>query len=102
MPGIAAATKVPAACTAQALNEALAQAGNQVTVAKTTVVGSQFACIRGYAKAIVYTQGWGRVWAFWHDESGDWTVLWVGQEDIPGSALGVPDDVLTQLKGQVQ
>jgi hypothetical protein len=100
MPGTAVATKVPADCTAQALTQAIVQSG--VEVASTRVQGSRFACIQGYAKAIVIAPSFGNyVWAFWHDDSGTWTVLWVGQENLPASSLGIPDDVYNQLKGQV-
>jgi hypothetical protein len=47
--------------------------------------------MQGYAKAIVRAPSFGgSVWAFWHDDSGKWTVLWVGQENLPASALAYP------------
>jgi hypothetical protein len=100
--GTAVATKVPADCTAQALTQAIVQAGSRVAVGGTAVVDSEFVCVQGYAKAIVRAPSLGgSVWAYWHDDSGTWTVLWVGQDILPASSLGIPDDVFNQLKGQV-
>jgi hypothetical protein len=65
------------------------------------VEGSDFACIQGYAKAVVVATGYQPVWAFWHNDSGTWTVLWVGQENLPASSLGIPDDVYNRLARQV-
>jgi hypothetical protein len=102
LPGTAVATSVPATCSSQALTEAIAQAPKMAGPG-TAVVDSQFACIEGYAKAIVLGAGLPSTdtgAAYYQDVGGLWTVLSVG-ESPPASALGMPESVYNELNTQV-
>jgi hypothetical protein len=99
LPGTAVATKVPATCSAQALTEALAQAPT-LAASGTAVVGAQFACVQGYAKAIVQAPNAPSGAAYYLDKSGLWTVLSAG-ENLPASALGIPDSIYNELNAKV-
>ncbi len=64
------------------------------------MVGSQFACIQGYAKAAVQAPGADPGVAYYRDVFGFWTVLSAGEE-LTASQLGIPADVYSELVAKV-
>jgi hypothetical protein len=91
-------TEVPSDCTAHALTQAMAQ--TQQVAPLTAVVGSQFACVQGYAKAIVQVSGAPTEAAYFQDQVGTWSVLSVGK-NLPASQLGIPEDIYNELNTKV-
>ncbi len=86
-------------CTSQALSQAVVASGE--APAGTQVVDSHFACVANYAEALVAAPGLDTVEAYYHTDSGKWTVLTIGSAGITAQNTGIPVETYNQLDAQV-
>ena len=105
-------TNVPAECTNQALTQALTQSG--AAPGGSTVDDSKYACVGGYAKAVVQTPGYGPSggvgdsgWVYYGNDSGHWTVSRGGSCGseasgcFTGTDVGVPPAISKVLDTKI-